>query len=118
MSEVDNLLTPAVAALQTRRKLKHKGNKMKKITLPSNCGVLADMIDKALKSGDGFNENALAGLREELEECLEFLNDIPENAVPANIDIVSNFFWSEAAKKEIKALSKQPTSKSKRPAKM
>jgi hypothetical protein len=90
---------------------------MKNIKLPSNCGALADMIDEALKNGDGFNENALAGLREELEECLEFLNDIPENAVPADIDIVSNFYWSEAAKKEIKALTKRPATKSKRPAK-
>jgi hypothetical protein len=80
---------------------------MRKIKLPGNCGLLADLIYEELTAGNGRCEYALAGLREELEECVAFLHGLPDDATPADIDIVSNFCWGDEAKKEIKRLSRR-----------
>lgn len=82
---------------------------MRKIKLPGNCGLLADLIYESLAHGDGRCEYALAELREELEVCVAFLHELPDDATPADIDIVSNFFWGDEAKKKIRRLSRRAT---------
>jgi hypothetical protein len=60
-----------------------------------------------LTAGNGRCDYTLAGLREELEECLAFLHELPDDAAPADIDIVCNFCWGDDAKREIRRLSRR-----------